>query len=229
MDNLTVPSLTLTHPLKRSYIRNETPQPDRTITRSLSNYNSKSTSKNGSILGQRGAKLDVDSLLLNIRRLMDHYYKDEAADGGYWGLVMGYLRERLEGDRKKLDQHLNKISFMEESMYKRNYGEIETEILSEWRKSPILYSLRSLWYSHITKFSLKTFSDFQAHDRKFVEFIAQLAYLYFGNFFKALENRSTGRINALEKLMERSGHFIITATSSWSKLYEGKVKGLLAR
>lgn len=35
---------------------------------------------------------------------------------------------------------------MENDMRKKNYNEIELEIVTEWRKNPVLYSVRAFWY-----------------------------------------------------------------------------------
>lgn len=75
---------------------------------------------------------------------------------------------------------------MEEEMQKKNYHEIELEIIGEWRKNPVLYCIRVFWYELMGSIKFDFIGDFMKRYNLFKDFIGQLAYLYFKRFFKSM-------------------------------------------
>lgn len=61
----------------------------------------------------------------------------------------------------------------------------------------------------------------------FREFIGQLAFLYFKNFFKTRTKTKNEMQQYLTKLVETTSHFIITHTTSWSKICDRNIMPLI--
>lgn len=101
-------------------------------------------------------------------------------------------------------------------MHKKTYPEIERELITEWRKSPLLYSLRAFWYEIMLALIIRDVHEFLKHYHLFRDFAAQVAYLVFRGFFSALEKNGT--LNIVDRLTDRTVHFIITSTNTWVKL-----------
>lgn len=80
-------------------------------------------------------------------------------------------------------EHLNKLSYMEFEMHKKTFEEIEVEVVKEWKKNPVLYYIRATWYQYISTIKGKSLKEFLNKYNIFKEFVGQLAYLFFGQFF----------------------------------------------
>jgi hypothetical protein len=61
----------------------------------------------------------------------------------------------------------------------------------------------------------------------FREFIGQIAFLYFKNFFQTPTKTKNEMQQYLTKLVERTSHFIITHTTSWSKICDRNIMPLI--
>lgn len=80
-------------------------------------------------------------------------------------------------------EHLNKLSYMESEMHKKTFEEIEVDVGKEWRKNPVLYYIRATWYQYISSIKIKSLKELLNKYYLFKEFVGQLAYLFFGQFF----------------------------------------------
>ena len=128
------------------------------------------------------------------------------------------MRQDWESCRKAFIEHLNKLPYVEQGMQKLSYAEIEEEILKEWKKNPVLYYIRATWYDVTLKTKFKTIGDFLKSYNTFRDYVGQVAYLIFRGFFAALEKK--GNNNIIDRLTERTAHFIITYSTTWNKIYD---------
>lgn len=151
----------------------------------LSAYEPKSSnSKKSNCPETPTKKTDPQQLILDTFKLLKHFYQNEDTD--YYNRVKKYLNGEWQSHRKNFIQHFNKLSYMEEEMQKKNYHEIQLEIVAEWRKNPVLYCIRTFWYQYVGALKFSSIGDFIKKYSLFKDFVGQLAYLYFKRFFLSL-------------------------------------------
>ena len=163
-----------------------------------------------------GKKYKANELLSSVLKLLKHFYAED--ETGFLNNGQIYLEKDGDNYKKQFIEHLGKLTYIEPAMHKKTYTEIEETILNEWRKNPVLYYIRALWYGSIIKMKFPSVDSFIAEYNKFKDFVGQVTYAFFRGFFYVLEKK--GIENLLDRLTERTAHFIITNTSGWTKVYD---------
>lgn len=121
---------------------------------------------------------------------------------------------------------MNKLTYLENDMQKRNFNEIECEIIAEWRRNPVLYNIRAFWYEVVSATKYSSIAEFNKHYKNFKDFVGQVAFLFFKRFFLSLgSDKEIEKV--LDKLTERTSHMLISHTKTWCGICDKIVIPLL--
>ena len=63
--------------------------------------------------------------------------------------------------RLKIIDKINAYEYLEKGIKHKSYGQIEVEILKEWKKNYILFGIMTFWYNSVQLSKFKSLGEFQ--------------------------------------------------------------------
>lgn len=130
---------------------------------------------------------------------------------------MNFIKERAGDLRGKVQERLSLLKYLEESLKYKSFAEIEAEVLREWRKNALLFSLGTLWSRCMLDHKFKDSAEFTKEYDRFRTFVANLSQFYFRGSLRILNGKG---IDSLSLLFEDSAHQVIGGLRDWRDLYK---------
>jgi hypothetical protein len=90
------------------------------------------------------------------------------------------------------------------------------EVLKEWRKNALLFSLATLWGHCMLSHKFKSSEEFAGEYDRFRNFLANLTHFYFKGSLPVLGSKG---VDTLSLFFDETSHAIIGGLREWKEIY----------
>jgi hypothetical protein len=112
---------------------------------------------------------------------------------------------------------LSKLAYLQPSLEFEGYAAIETEIMTEWRRNPLLRGLHLLWEHRFLQKELASLEQLQGYYLSFLNLAAQLTYVLFQPSLKRL---TLGDFPLATKLRYQTAVHLVTTSLRWPAMLQ---------
>jgi hypothetical protein len=159
--------------------------------------------------------LSPAALLTVAKKLLSRHFGD--AHPSFTSGCLKWLEAEWNCMKGQVRGRLSKLAYLQPSLEFEGYAAIETEIMTEWRRNPLLRGLHLLWEHRFLQKELASLEQLQGYYLSFLNLAAQLTYVLFQPSLKRL---TLGDFPLATKLRYQTAVHLVTTSLRWSAMLQ---------
>ena len=139
-------------------------------------------------------------------------------------MMIKFLDHELPKFRQRMQERLSLSHYLAETLKYKPFAEVQKEILKQWRKNVIFFSLNTIWSMRIKAHEFTNIQEFAEEYRKQLALITNLSHYYFKHALSILDGKN---VSTFCYLQQETAHKILNELHEWRDIYQNLVIPLI--